>query len=84
MNLPQHLNDPISVEGNLRNEALFPKKITWQKKHYQVISVGRQWSEGDKTHILLELDDGSRMEVTYAATRAWLVTRYWRPPAMAG
>jgi len=49
-----------------------------------VISVGRQWSEGDKTHILLELDDGSRMEVTYVATRAWQVTRYWAPPAMTG
>ncbi len=82
MNLPQRLNDAIVVEGNLRGELVFPKKITWREKQYQVISVGRQWSESDITHILLEVDDGSRMEITYATKKAWRLLRYWAEPTL--
>jgi len=82
MNLPQWLNDSIFVEGNLRGELIFPKKITWHEKQYSVISVGRQWSENDATHILLEIDDGSRMEVIYTSKRAWRLVRYWASPAV--
>jgi len=82
MNPQEWLNDTIFVEGNMRGELLFPKKITWREKQYHVISVGRQWDEGDMTHILLEIDDGSRMEVTYASKRAWRLVRYWASPPM--
>lgn len=83
MNSVQFPNEPLSVEAQIVNDRVYPQIITWRKKTCQVISVGRQWAEADGTHILVELHDGSRMEVQLGGDLAWRLTRYWPPVFMA-
>ncbi len=77
------LDESIFVEGGLRGEMLVPRKVVWRKKPLTVISVGRQWEEDDLTHVLVELHNHSRMELTFSHQLGWRVVRYWLPPAAA-
>ncbi len=77
------LNNTIFVEGGMRGEMLIPRKIMWRNKLFSVISVGRQWKEETETHLLVELHDGSRLEVIFSNERGWRAVRYWSPPMVA-
>jgi hypothetical protein len=77
MSTPQPLNDPISVEASLKGDRLQPQAITWRGQTHRVTAVGRQWSEGDNTHVLVELHDGSRMEIALGTNLTWHARRFW-------
>ncbi len=75
------LDEAILVEGGLRGELLVPRKVVWRGKTLTVVSTGRQWLADDITHVLVELHDRSRMELTFSHQSGWRVVRYWLPPA---
>ncbi len=77
MNALQFVDDKIIVNATLDKGRLNPKTVTWQDKTYTVISVGRQWSKGDTTHVLVELHTGSRMEIKMTPNFIWRLQRYW-------
>ncbi len=76
------LDESIFVEGGLRGEMLVPRKLVWREKTLTVVSVGRQWKEDDDTHVLVELHNAARMELTFSHQKGWRVVRYWSPPAI--
>ncbi len=75
------LNEAVLVEGGLRGEMLVPRQVVWREKSLTVVSVGRQWKEETDTHVLVELHNHSRMELTFSFQNGWRVVRYWSPPA---
>jgi len=77
MSNPQLLNEPIIVKALLNGEQLYPETVRWQNRSYQVISIGRQWLDEQGTHVLLEVHDGSRMEVVLGHNLAWRLRYYW-------
>lgn len=77
------LDETIWVEGGLRGEMIVPRKVAWREKTLTVISVGRQWLQEDATHVLVELHDRSRMELTFSHKNGWRIVRYW-PPSPPG
>lgn len=79
MNTPQTLDEPISVEAQLSGERLRPQQITWRGQTYTVIYIGRQWAEESSTCVLVELHDGSRMEIRLLPNLRWRLRRYWPP-----
>jgi hypothetical protein len=75
----QFLDDPVSVDANLRNNRLFPKTIRWREQDFVVTTIGRQWAEEGGNHVLVELHNGSRMEITLLGDLSWRLWRYWPP-----
>ncbi len=79
MNSPQFLDDPISVEAHLSGKLLYPEALDWRGQTYAVVSVGRQWTEDNAPHVLIELHDGCRMEIKLLADLSWRLCSYWPP-----
>ena len=80
---PQIIDETITVDANLGGGKIRPHSLTWRKKKYTIISVGRQWLEADLRHILIELHDGSRMEIMMYTNLTWQLHRYWPSIQMA-
>ena len=79
---PQFVDEPVLVDALLSGGRVMPQTVTWREKSQVVLSVGRQWAAEDGTHVLVELYDGSRMELLLQANLRWVVRRYW-PPVFA-
>ena len=79
MTYPQFLDDPVSVDANLRDGKLFPQTIRWREQDFLVTGVGRQWAEDGNNHVLVELRNGSRMEIKLLGNLSWRLCRYWPP-----
>ena len=77
MNSPQFPDTPIKVDAKMTNGHLEPQTVTWDKNQYTVVTIGRQWTDKDGTHILIEVHDGSRMEIKLDHTLNWRLQRYW-------
>ena len=77
----EQLDLPIQVEAQISDQTLHLQSITWKNQVYAVIGQGRQWSSSEGKHVLVELHDGSRMEVRCGQDFAWRLLRYW-PPAI--
>ena len=77
MSTAQFLNETVTVEASLKNDRLQPQAITWRGQTYRVTAVGRQWSEDDNTFVLVEIHDGSRMEIVLGANLTWQVRQFW-------
>ena len=77
MNKLQFINEPIRVKATMDDGYFHPQKITWREQIYTVVTVGRQWATDDGTHILVEVHDGSRMEVRLDCGFRWNLDKYW-------
>lgn len=77
------LNEAITVTAHMLPEQIQPQTITWRKQNYTVTSIGRQWQGEDGRHILVEVHDGSRMEIRLGADIRWYLERYWPATMMA-
>lgn len=77
MNTPNFVDAPIRVEAKMTDQQLRPQTIVWQGRKYAVIAIGRQWTAEDGTHVLLEVHDGSRMEVQLGNDLNWRLLRHW-------
>ena len=77
MNTSEFLEAPIKVEAKMSDGQLQPHSVVWQGRQYTVITVGRQWAAQDGTHILIEVHDGSRMEIQLGNDLNWRLLRYW-------
>ncbi len=74
------LDELISVEATMRDREIYPQTVTWRQQKYTVVSVGRQWIDAEGMHILVELNNGCRMEIVWGAAE-WQLRRYWPPTA---
>ena len=79
---PQFVEEPVAVEALLSDGRVTPQQVTWRGRTQLVLSVGRQWQEADGRHVLVELYDGSRMELLLQTDLQWVMRRYW-PPVFA-
>ncbi len=79
MTHPQFLDDPVSVDASLRDGRLFPKTIHWREQDFVVTTIGRQWAEEGGNYVLVELHNGSRMEIKLLGDLSWRLCRYWPP-----
>lgn len=79
MSSPQFADSPIKVEAHMTDERIRPQTIIWGNQTYTVTVIGRQWSEEDGTHILIEVHDSSRMEIKLGNDLNWRLQRYWPP-----
>jgi len=77
MTIPQILDSPIQVEAQMTGQQIQPQTITWRQQTQAVIATGRQWTEADGRHILVEVLDGSRMEIRLGTDLSWRLLRYW-------
>jgi len=75
----QFLDDPVLVNATLRNSQLFPKTVYWREQEFVVTNIGRQWTEEETHHVLVELHNGSRMEIKLLKNLSWQLCRYWPP-----
>jgi len=76
------INKEISVKAQLDNDQLLPQSLIWNETIYAVTAIGRQWTDEAGKHILVELQDASRMEIIYSRDFIWRLYRYW-PPVLA-
>lgn len=83
MNAPVFVDESISVEASLAGDALHPRQISWNGQTYHVVSVGRQWEEAGLKHILVEVADGSRMDLILYTDLTWQLHRYWASSNLA-
>ena len=77
--------EPVQVSATTHGAALRPSELQWRGQTWVVVSVGRQWvaDTDNLRHILVELHDGTRLELTVDAALNWYVQRTWPPQMMA-
>ena len=70
----------ISVTASINQSGqVTPTALTWQKNHYNIVTVGRQWDTENGRHILVETGGGDRFEILLARTDLrWYLKRAWR------
>lgn len=83
----EFLEEQAQVEARLRADGgVEPQTVHWRGNLRRVIAVGRQWTDGGSRRVLVELDDGARLELELrgeAGQLAWYVRRHWPAKALA-
>ena len=75
----EFLDEPAAVTSATDGQGqIMPQSLTWRKRTYSIISVGRQWEQTGNRHILIEASDGTRFEVMFdRTTLSWRVLKVW-------
>ena len=85
MSNPEFLNEPISLNCLIDAQGyITPKSLSWAGREHTIVSVGRQWEESEGRHVLVELEDGSRLEAQLNREKLiWYIKKLWRAQMMA-
>jgi hypothetical protein len=79
MSNPQFPNTAVSVSATIdENGVVQPRTVVMKGISYTITAVGRQWEDDAGRHVLVEVGDGSRYELSLSrSTLIWRVTRAW-------
>jgi hypothetical protein len=80
-----HGDEPVAVEAHfLPDGKLRPAAFVWRGRRWTVRGTGRQWTDSDGRHVLVETSDASRFELCLSADgSAWRLRRAWQRPHIA-
>ncbi len=73
------LNEPVDVIASMDAEGYFrPQSLTWRRKKFSIVSVGRQWDEEQGRGVLVEAADGTRFELLLRREDlSWRIKKIW-------
>jgi hypothetical protein len=79
------MNEVIAVEARFEIDgAIHPLAFSWRGKRYRVVSLGRQWEEGEARHFLVMTPEEQIYELAYLLEESrWILRRTpkdFRPP----
>jgi hypothetical protein len=79
MSNPQFPNEAVAVSAIIDEQGqVQPQTVTMRGVSHTVVTVGRQWEDESGRHVLVEVGDGSRYELSLSRAKlVWLVTRIW-------
>ncbi len=71
------MNEHVLVEAHLRRRGLLrPRAFVWRDRRYAVASIGRQWTDGGETHVLVMAEGGGTFELALQQdSGAWQLVR---------
>jgi hypothetical protein len=81
----EFFNDPVSLTCSFDEHGQINlQSITWQKRVYTVVGVGRQWADETGRHVMAEGADNTRFEIELSrADLFWRVKKVWRSRMLA-
>jgi hypothetical protein len=77
--------EPVSITGGMTAQGeVSISDVTWRGQRYPIVALGRQWTEEDGRHVLVEAVGGARFELQlHREELTWYVRRVWRTAAAA-
>jgi len=75
----EFLDEPVMVTSSTDAQGqIIPQSVTWRKRTYTIVTVGRQWEQEGNRHILIEASDGTRFEVMLDRSNlGWRIRKVW-------
>lgn len=71
------MNEAVLVEARVgRDGSLRPRAFLWAGQTFTIASIGRQWTDGGDTHVLVKAAGAGPFELAFSPkTSAWRLVR---------